>query len=339
MMLAVSVVLGILPLLGIVWTIIDGTVLTVDGLFMTLILLTLSGLFFLHDFWECRACALHPAQPNAGPPPKKGENLGHANRYPSRSHRPRFGGHDAPCLHALVAGTGALLPPAQPCDRGHRLAAGVLGGAGLGIWQVLPGRRLAAAALSRLFLSRHADHDCAVYQHLHHAVGDGRARATASHRARQSSGGHDAVGRPGADLPAVRSLRWRTNALDGPAADRAHRAAGFLRADRARLRHRLADGFHLRLSCHHQPVPDSAVAALRGAVPVVERIRMAAGTYAYQSVDLRRGGAAHSSLPEPPHRGIAGRLDGHAGAVLAVHVRTGVRGGQSPDHQTGGVRL
>src|SRR5579883_3152320 len=153
MMLAVSVVLGILPLLGIVWTIMDGTLLTVDGLFMTLILLTLSGLFFQNAFWECRDCGLLPAKPKAGPPAKKGEILGHANRYPSRSHRPRFGGHDAPCLHALVAGTGALLPPAQPCDRGHRLAAGVLGGAGLGIWQVLPGRRLAAAALSRLFLS------------------------------------------------------------------------------------------------------------------------------------------------------------------------------------------
>ncbi len=71
MMLAVSVVLGILPLLGIVWTIMDGTLLTVDGLFMTLILLTLSGLFFLNAFWECRDCGLLPAKPKAGPPAKK----------------------------------------------------------------------------------------------------------------------------------------------------------------------------------------------------------------------------------------------------------------------------
>ena len=54
MMLLLSVVLGILPLLGIVWTVMNGTITTVDGLFMTLILLTLSGLFFLNAFWECR---------------------------------------------------------------------------------------------------------------------------------------------------------------------------------------------------------------------------------------------------------------------------------------------
>ena len=56
MMLALSVVLGILPLLGIVWTITNGTLTTVDGLFMSLILLTLSGLFFLNAFLECRDC-------------------------------------------------------------------------------------------------------------------------------------------------------------------------------------------------------------------------------------------------------------------------------------------
>ena len=71
MMLAVSVVLGILPLLGIVWTIANGTILTVDGLFMTLILLTLSGLFFLNAFWECRDCGFIPPKAKAGPPAKK----------------------------------------------------------------------------------------------------------------------------------------------------------------------------------------------------------------------------------------------------------------------------
>jgi hypothetical protein len=58
MMLALSVVLGILPLLGIVWTVVNGTLTTVDGLFMSLILLTLSGLFFLNAFLECRDCGL-----------------------------------------------------------------------------------------------------------------------------------------------------------------------------------------------------------------------------------------------------------------------------------------
>ena len=54
MMLLISVVMGVVPLLGIVWTIVTGTITTVDGLFMTLILLTLSGIFFLNVFWELR---------------------------------------------------------------------------------------------------------------------------------------------------------------------------------------------------------------------------------------------------------------------------------------------
>lgn len=54
MMLLISVVMGVVPLLGIVWTIVTGTITTVDGLFMTLILLTLSGIFFLNAFWELR---------------------------------------------------------------------------------------------------------------------------------------------------------------------------------------------------------------------------------------------------------------------------------------------
>jgi hypothetical protein len=71
MMLALSVVLGILPLLGIVWTITNGTITTVDGLFMTLILLTLSGLFFLNAFWECRDHGLIPSKQKTPPPAKK----------------------------------------------------------------------------------------------------------------------------------------------------------------------------------------------------------------------------------------------------------------------------
>jgi len=54
MMLVISIVLGIVPLLGIAWTIVTGTVTTVDGLFMSLILLTLSAVFFLNAFWELR---------------------------------------------------------------------------------------------------------------------------------------------------------------------------------------------------------------------------------------------------------------------------------------------
>ena len=54
MMLALSLVLGILPLLGVVWTLTNGMITTVDGLFMSLILLTLSGVFMLNAYWEMR---------------------------------------------------------------------------------------------------------------------------------------------------------------------------------------------------------------------------------------------------------------------------------------------
>jgi len=71
MMLLISVVLGILPLLGIVWTILNGTITTVDGLFMSLILLTLSGLFFLNAFLECRDCGFLPSKTKGAAPGKK----------------------------------------------------------------------------------------------------------------------------------------------------------------------------------------------------------------------------------------------------------------------------
>ena len=49
-----SIVLGIIPLLGIAWTIMNGSITTVDGLFLSLILLALSGIFFLNGFLELR---------------------------------------------------------------------------------------------------------------------------------------------------------------------------------------------------------------------------------------------------------------------------------------------
>jgi hypothetical protein len=60
MMLAFSLVLGILPLLGVAWIFMSGMITlspfgaTVDGLFMTLILLTLSLCFLLNAYWEAR---------------------------------------------------------------------------------------------------------------------------------------------------------------------------------------------------------------------------------------------------------------------------------------------
>jgi hypothetical protein len=49
-----SVLLGIIPLLGIVWIFVSHTLTTVDGLFMSLILLALSGIFFFNALLEFR---------------------------------------------------------------------------------------------------------------------------------------------------------------------------------------------------------------------------------------------------------------------------------------------
>jgi hypothetical protein len=54
MMLALSFVLGLVPLAGIAWTVQNGTITTVDGLFMGIILLALSGILFLNVFLEAR---------------------------------------------------------------------------------------------------------------------------------------------------------------------------------------------------------------------------------------------------------------------------------------------
>jgi hypothetical protein len=60
MMLALSVVLGVVPLVGVVWIFMSGMIsvsppaATVDGLFMSLILLTLSACFLLNAYWEAR---------------------------------------------------------------------------------------------------------------------------------------------------------------------------------------------------------------------------------------------------------------------------------------------
>jgi hypothetical protein len=49
-----SILLGIIPLLGIVWIFMSHTLTTVDGLFMSLILLALSGIFFFNALLEFR---------------------------------------------------------------------------------------------------------------------------------------------------------------------------------------------------------------------------------------------------------------------------------------------
>jgi hypothetical protein len=54
MLLITSVVLALLPLVGIAWILTRGTVTTVDGLFMSLILLAISGVFGMNAAWELR---------------------------------------------------------------------------------------------------------------------------------------------------------------------------------------------------------------------------------------------------------------------------------------------
>jgi hypothetical protein len=75
MMLALSLVLGVLPLLGVVWTLMNGLITTVDGLFMSLILLTLSAVFMLNAYWEMRDSGMigkkKAAAPAAKPPAPK----------------------------------------------------------------------------------------------------------------------------------------------------------------------------------------------------------------------------------------------------------------------------
>ncbi len=57
-MLALSIVLGIVPLAAVVWTLMNGMITTVDGLFLALILLTISGAFMLNAYWELHDCGI-----------------------------------------------------------------------------------------------------------------------------------------------------------------------------------------------------------------------------------------------------------------------------------------
>jgi len=68
-MLLISILLGLIPLAGIGWIVISGTLTTVDGLFESIIMLSISGVFFLNVFWELRGRGLfgkgkaEPAKP------------------------------------------------------------------------------------------------------------------------------------------------------------------------------------------------------------------------------------------------------------------------------------
>ena len=48
MMLLLSVIFGLLPLAGVAWIVKEGSLTSIDGLFTSLILLTLSGILFFN---------------------------------------------------------------------------------------------------------------------------------------------------------------------------------------------------------------------------------------------------------------------------------------------------
>jgi hypothetical protein len=53
-LLAVSVLLALLPLAGVAWIISQGMILTVDGIFTSLLLLLICGVFLMNGAWESR---------------------------------------------------------------------------------------------------------------------------------------------------------------------------------------------------------------------------------------------------------------------------------------------
>jgi hypothetical protein len=77
MILVLSLVLGLAPLAGVGWILATGMITlwppsaTVDGLFMSLILLTLSACFLLNAYWEMRDRGLLGKKAAAKPPAPK----------------------------------------------------------------------------------------------------------------------------------------------------------------------------------------------------------------------------------------------------------------------------
>jgi len=68
-MLLLSVLMSLIPLAGVVWIVLAGSITSVDGLFMSLILLSISGVFLLNVAWELRDLGLFgKAKPVAAKP-------------------------------------------------------------------------------------------------------------------------------------------------------------------------------------------------------------------------------------------------------------------------------
>ncbi len=90
----------------------------------------------------------------------------------------------------------------------------------------------------------------------------------------------------------LRTVRRRTSTSAASFAGCPRGFAGFVRADRAGLRHRLAHGFHLGFPWHHQSVSDSAVAIIGRSVSPVRRFGVDSLPDVYEPAHLRGRGAA-----------------------------------------------
>ena len=90
-LIILSVVLAIVPLLGVGWIFANGMLTlwppsaTVDGLFMTLILLMLSFCFFLNAYWEARDQGMLKFLHKDPAPPAKTAAAASAAQTPSKS--------------------------------------------------------------------------------------------------------------------------------------------------------------------------------------------------------------------------------------------------------------
>jgi hypothetical protein len=67
MILVISLILALIPLLGIVWIVVYGSPTTVDGLFTSLILLAMSGILGLNAAYELRKRISNPARKQSSP--------------------------------------------------------------------------------------------------------------------------------------------------------------------------------------------------------------------------------------------------------------------------------
>ena len=78
MVLLLSILLVLIPLAGVVWVVITRSLTSVDGLFMTLILLAISGIFLFNIALELKARGWLAFRDKKKLPPSKASPAAHA---------------------------------------------------------------------------------------------------------------------------------------------------------------------------------------------------------------------------------------------------------------------